>query len=191
MARVPNHLDEHLSLNCGEGVAIIPRGESLDMLLRLCERLQHASWVGAINNSVVASVLIELTHYFSFFLLVGTIVIVDLRLLGLAGRRQSVAQLASQLFPVMWMGLGFAFLSGFILFAGDAQTFLPNPVFRAKLWVILFAVVSGIVVQRNARKWDQLPAVPMPAKFAALVSLVLWIGVILAAVEVPHLTYVP
>jgi hypothetical protein len=36
-----------------------------------------------------------------------------------------------------------------------------------------------------------LPAVPTAAKFVALVSLVLWIGVILAAVEVPHLTYVP
>jgi len=191
VARVTNRGDEDVSLNCSEGVAIIPRGEPFDMLLRLCERLQHASWVAAINNSVVASVLVELTHYFSFFLLVGTIVMVDLRVLGLAGRRQSVAQLADQLFPVMWTGLGFAFLSGFILFAGDALTFLPNPVFRAKLWVILLAVVSGIVVQRNVRKWDQLPAVPKAAKFVALVSLVLWIGVILTAVEVPHLTYVP
>ncbi len=55
MARVTNHVDEHLSLNCREGVAIIPRGYHSAMLLLLCERLRHASWVAAINNPVVAA----------------------------------------------------------------------------------------------------------------------------------------
>jgi uncharacterized membrane protein YbaN (DUF454 family) len=57
--------------------------------------------------------------------------------------------------------------------------------------VIVLAVVFAVIVQRNVRKWDKLPAIPRGAKFVAFVSLVLWIGVILAAVEVPHLTYVP
>jgi uncharacterized membrane protein len=161
------------------------------MLLRLCEWLQHATWITAIDNSVVASVLVEITHYFSFFLLVGTIVILDLRVLGVAGRRQNVTRLANQLFPLTWAGLAFASLSGFIMFAGDATTFYPNSVFHAKMLVILLAVVFSVIVQRNVRKWDKLPAIPRGAKFVAFVSLVLWIGVILAAVEVPHLTYVP
>ena len=161
------------------------------MLLRFCDWLQHAWWVTAINNSIVASVLVELTHYFGFFLLVGTIVMVNLRVLGLAGRRQNITLLAEQLFPLMWMGLGFSVLSGFILFAGDAATFLPNPVFHAKMLVLLLAVVFGVIVQRNVRKWDPMPAIPIGAKFVSLVSMVLWIGVILAAVDIPHLTYVP
>jgi hypothetical protein len=161
------------------------------MLLRLCERLQHAAWVTAIFSSVVASVLVELAHYFGFLLLVGAIVMVDLRVLGVAGRRQSVTQLADHLFPLMWTGLGLAVLSGFILFAGDATTFCPNPVFHAKLVVISLAVVFGCIVQRKVRKWDQLPCIPVGAKFTVLASLALWIGVILAAVEIPHLTYVP
>lgn len=161
------------------------------MLLRLCEGLQHAGWVTAIDNSVGASVLVELTHYFSFFLLVGTIVMVDLRILGLAERRQNPAQLAEQLFPLMGTGFGLAVLSGFILFAGDAVAFFLNPVFRAKMGIILLAVASGLLVQGNAHKWEQSPAVPLRAKCAAIVSLVLWIGAILAAVEIPHLTYVP
>jgi len=47
-------------LNCSEGMAIIPRGYHFAMLLRLSEWLQHASWVAAINNSVVAAV--EVPH---------------------------------------------------------------------------------------------------------------------------------
>lgn len=161
------------------------------MLLRVCERLQQAGWVTAIDNSIVASVIVELIHYFSFFLLVGAIVVVDLRILGRAGRRQIAAQIAEQLFPIMWTGLGLAILSGFILFAGDAVTFFSNPVFRAKMGTILLAVASGFVVQGNAREWEELPVVPLRAKCAALISLALWIGTILAAVEIPHLTYVP
>lgn len=170
---------------------MISPGDSLAMLLHLCERLQHAWWVTAIDGSVAASVCVELTHYFSFFLLVGTIVIMDIHVLGFAGRRHDAVYLASQLFPLMWAGLGLVVVSGFIMFAGDAIALFPNPVFRAKLLVMLLAVGFGTIVQSNVHKWDQLPAIPVTAKCVAFVSLVLWIGTILAAVEVPHLTYVP
>ena len=161
------------------------------MLLRFCEWLQNASWIAAINSSIIASVVVELTHYFRFFLLVGTSVMVDLRVLGLAGRRQNVTLLADQLFPLTWTGLGFSVLSGFILFAGDATTFFPNPVFRAKVIVLSLAVVFAAVVQWNVHKRGQAPVIQISSKLVALLSVMLWIGVILAAVEIPHLTYVP
>ena len=161
------------------------------MLFSLCERLQHAWWVTAVNDSLVASVLVALAHYFGFFLTVGTSVIVSLRVLGIAGKRQSVAVLAEQLFPLMWTGLGLSVLSGFILFSGDATTFFPNPVFHVKLVVLILAVVFGVILQRGVRKWDRLPAISIGPKAVALVTMVLWIGVILAAVDIPHLTYVP
>lgn len=161
------------------------------MLLRLCERLQHAGWVTAVNDSLVASVLVELAHYFGFFLAVGAIVMVSLRVLGIAGKRQSVTELAEQLFPLMWTGLGLSVLSGFILFSGDATMFFPNPVFHVKLIVLMLAITFGVIVQRGVRKWDQSPVISMGPKVVALVTVVLWIGVILAAVDIPHLTYVP
>jgi hypothetical protein len=161
------------------------------MLLGFCEWLQHSSWVAAIEGSVAASVLVELGHYFGFFLIVGSIVVVDLRILGLAGRGQNAARLAGQLFPVMWTGLFFTVLTGLLMFAGDAIALFPNPVFRIKLLVVLTAVIFGIVVQRNVGRWERSSRIPVTAKCLAFVSLVLWIGAILSAVEVPHLTYVP
>ena len=161
------------------------------MLFRFCEWLEHVSWIVAINNSVTSSVLVELAHYFGFFLLVGSFAIVVFRLLGLAGRREGIGQLAKQLFPLMWTGMALVFLSGFVMLAGQATLFVFNPVFHVKLLVIFFAVVLGFVVQRKAQGWAQLPSVPVAAKCFALISLLLWIGAILAAVEIPHLTYVP
>ncbi len=160
-------------------------------LCRFCERLEHVSWITAVNNWVVSSVLVELAHYFGFFLLVGTIAAVDLRVLGLLGRRDEDAQLGKQLFPLMWTGLALAIVSGFVMFAGQATLFYPNPVFRAKLAVILLAILFGVVVQTNLPKWNRLPSVPVGAKCIALISLLLWVAAILAAVEIPHLTYVP
>jgi hypothetical protein len=161
------------------------------MLLRFCQWLEHVSWITAISNSVISSVLVELAHYFGFFLLVGAIATVDFRLLGIAGRREGIDQLAKQLFPLMWTGMALAFLSGFVMLAGQATLFVFNPVFHIKLLVIFFAVIFGLVVQSKVPGWAQLPAVPIAAKCFALISLLLWIGAILAAVEIPHLTYVP
>jgi uncharacterized membrane protein len=159
-----------------------------DMLLHLFESLQHNSWIVTISSSAWISAILELTHYFSFFLLVGSIAIVDLRLMGVAGRRQSATQLAEQVFPWMWTGLGLTVLSGFLMFAGDATEYLHNSVFHEKLYVILLAVAFGVMVQRNVPKWDKLSAIPAWAKFVAFVSLALWVGAILMGVNVPAIT---
>lgn len=158
------------------------------MLLHLGEWLEHNSWIVAINSSVVLSAILEVAHYGGFFLLVGSIAIVDLRILGLAARRQTAASLAEQLFPWMWTGLVSAFLSGFIMFAGDATDFSRATVFRLKILVVLLALVMAVVVQRSVPRWDRAPSMPVGARVVAFVSLALWIGAILAAVEVPAIS---
>jgi hypothetical protein len=115
-------------------------------------------------------------------------VIVDLRVLGLLGRRQEATQLADRVFPWMWAALALNFLSGFLMFAGSATAYYGNTVFYDKVIVILLAIVASIFVQQKVRKWDQLSAMPAWAKLMALVSIGLWIGAIIAGVEVPALT---
>ena len=158
------------------------------MLLHLCEWLEQVSWIVAINSSVVLATIVEFAHYTGFFLLVGSIAILDLRVLGLAARRQSAASLASQLFPWMCTGLVSAFLSGFIMFAGDATAFARAAIFGVKILVVLLAVVAGIIVQWNVPRWDRAPSMSIGAKLLAFISLALWIGAILAAVEVPAIS---
>lgn len=155
-----------------------------------CDWLEHTALITAITNSLVMSTIIEVVHYFSLFLLVGPILIVDLRLLGLAARRHNATELAGELFPLMWAGLALNFVSGFLLFASDATTFYGNHVFYLKLFVILLAVIFGVIVQCGAGRWGRLPAIPGTARLLAFISLALWIASILAAVEVPSLTSV-
>jgi hypothetical protein len=130
----------------------------------------------------------EILHYFSMFILVGSMVIVDLRVLGLVARRQDAAQLAERLFPWIWISLVLNFLTGFLMFAGSAVSYYRNDVFYDKIGIIVLAIAVNIFVQKKVRKWDQLPAMPAWAKLIAVVSIGLWIGAIIAGVEVPALT---
>jgi uncharacterized membrane protein len=158
------------------------------MLLHLCRWLQDNSFIAAINGTSWTAAALEIVHYFSMFVLVGAMVIVDLRVLGLVARRQDATQLADRLFSWIWISLALNFLSGFLMFAGSAASYYDNGIFYDKMIVILLAVVVNIIVQQKVRKWDQLPAMPAWAKLFAVVSIGLWIGAIIAGVEVPALT---
>jgi uncharacterized membrane protein len=158
------------------------------MLLHLCRWLQDNSFIALINGTAWTAAALEIVHYFSMFILVGSMVIVDLRVLGLVGRQQDATQLADRLFPWIWASLALNFLSGFFMFAGSAIAYYRNDIFYDKVGVVLLAIIANIVVQQKVRKWDQLPAMPASAKLMAVVSIGLWIGAIIAGVEVPALT---
>ena len=155
------------------------------MPLRLCYWLEHVPWIVTVNSSAGEISIVWLVHYLGIFLLVGMMVFVDLRVLGLAARRQSIGQLSGYLFPWAWMGFAMVIPTGFIMFAGQATIFYPDPGFRIKMVELLIALVVGIIVQRKIPQWDRLPVIPAQAKLLAAVSLVLWIGAILAGLEVP------
>jgi len=159
------------------------------MLLRLCQSLQHVSWLVTVSKSAGMISTVWLIHYLGIFLLVGTTLIVDLCVLGVVGRGPSIAQLAGHLFPWMWTGLGLVVASGFIMFGSEATIFYPATAFRIKMLMLLLALAFGVIVQRNAPKWGKLTSVPVGAKSIAFISLVLWIAAILAALEVP--TFLP
>src|SRR5690349_938446 len=109
------------------------------MLFSACEWLEHNSWIVAISRSVLLSIIVSVTHYFSFFCLVGSVIVVDLRILGVAGQKNGIKELADQLLPWMWVGLLLVIPSGFILFAGDATAFYFGGMFHIKIVLLVLA----------------------------------------------------
>ncbi len=153
--------------------------------MHFCEALQHSSWIIALDSSVTITTAFELCHYAGFFLLVGSIALIDLRVLGIAGRGQTPTAMAEQLFPWMWVGFVFALISGFFMFAGDAVDFYGASFFRLKILAFIVALVVGIAVQWQVPRWDRQGSISFGPKIVALISLLLWVATILLAVEVP------
>src|ERR1700692_709826 len=140
-------------------------------MLTFCEWLQHVSWIIAISNSAPMISIVWLIHYLGMFLLVGTTITVDLRVLGIVGRNYGVAQFAEELFRWTWVGLGLMVLSGFVMFGSEATSFYPANAFRFKMLMLLAALTFGLIVQLRAPRWDQLTTMPATAKSIAFISL--------------------
>ena len=158
------------------------------MFLHLGRLLQNNSFIVTINEVPVTAAALEIIHYFSMFLVVGPTAMVDLRVLGAADRHHPAAELAERFFPWVWVALAFNTLSGFLMFAGNAVAYIPESTFHAKMLVTLLAIIFTLAVQRGVPKWDRSPSMPATAKIVAIISVLLWIGAILAGVEVPALS---
>ncbi len=158
----------------------------MEWLLSFGQWLESFSIPTWVRNTLWGYPFVQLVHFTGLSLWIGTIVIVDLRLLGLAGRDQTIAQFSKQFALWKWIGLGIAVTGGFFLFASIATTYIQNPAFQIKVPLVLLGVAYHIVVHRNVDRWDQSPTTPTGAKLAGLFELMLWIGVVLAAVEIPN-----
>ena len=156
-----------------------------DLLLSFGNWLENTPLDQLLDSMPGLGPFLTAAHFFGFFLVIGTTVAVDLRILGLAPRRQSASELAEQLFPWTWTGLGLVFLTGFLMFVQDATTFLNSSFFLQKLFVALLGTIFVFLIQWNVRKWERPPAAASLAKVMATISLLLWLGTILLAAHVP------
>ncbi len=131
--------------------------------------------------------VIESLHICGFTLLVGTIVILDLRLLGLRLRQQPISQLAQALSPWIWAGIVLQLTTGPYLFSGDPYEYVQIAAFRVKMLLFLLALVFHFTVIRMATASSRDAAPLGWRRPAAAVSLGLWAGVMLAGLWIGNL----
>lgn len=150
----------------------------------LFQWLQDTAVGSHISNSFWLFPFIECFHVFGIVVLVGATGVLDLRLLGLALKRQSVSKLNEQLLPWAWSGFAMMVISGLLMFSSEAVKVYANGAFRLKMGLILLAGINALVFQttvyKTVDKWDLWPRPPIGARLAGVFSLVLWVGVIFA-----------
>ena len=126
--------------------------------------------------------LIESVHVLAISLVVGSIFVVDLRLLGLASIRRPVGRVIDGILPLTWSAFAVAVASGSLLFISNATKYLANGYFVAKLFLILAAglnmVVFHFVSAKDLPKWENEPAPPLRARLAGGLSILLWVAVV-------------
>ena len=141
------------------------------------EWLSKTPWAKAMNGPECAFPVVESLHFIGLALSVGTIAIVDLRLLGIAMRRQSASELAADLDKWTWIGLALMLITGPLMFSADAVNYHYNPAFQFKMVCLLLALVFYFTLHRYATR----PETPsLLANLAGAVSLALWICVVAA-----------
>jgi len=159
--------------------------------LTACRDVQNYPFIMWLTGSIMPSIAVWLAHYLSVFLTVGSMVMMDLRILGLTGKNQTVTEITDFYSPWMWTGLGVLLFTGLLMLAGDSVLFCTNGVFGVNMLVTALAAVSGVFVRKRAPAWDRPSGTPLGAKIVACISILLWVGTILSAVEVPAISNVP
>ena len=153
-------------------------------LLALCQWLERTEWSIALHESLWVYPSVESVHVLTLCLFLGTAVMLDLRLLGVAFRRVPVSQFFTSLQP--WTIAGFVVMvisGGLLFYAIPVRTYL-NVFFRIK---VVLLILAGLNVQifyatiyRRVAEWDDNETPPLRAKLAGAISLVLWAGIVVA-----------
>jgi len=148
----------------------------------LLEWLQSLPWAVFIHKTPWALTTIEVVHVFAVSMVLGTIALVDLRLLGLASIKRPFADLSRRVLPFTWAAFGLAVLAGLILFISRATEYFVNPVFWIKMALIAVAGINMVIFEfitvRDVQKWnvDQVP--PLRARLAGGISIGCWVLVV-------------
>ena len=143
-------------------------------------------WAGSLEGTGLSRALrgstwlypcVETAHIFGFVVLVGSIVMFDVRLLG-ASRHLSVSALGAHLRKWSLASTALVVPTGSLLFVAHPVELVNNPVFGTKLVAIGLAALNALAFQlgvhRSVATWDKGIAVPRAARFHALASLALW-----------------
>jgi hypothetical protein len=141
-----------------------------------------ATWLFPFSESI---------HVISSTFLLGSILLVDLRLLGLAARDQPVSRLTSEVVPWTLGACVVSVLSGVAMFITQANRYVVNGPFQIKMALLVLAGLNMAVFHRATVRriadWDTAAETPGAAKLAGGASLLLWIGVMLSGRWIGHL----
>lgn len=134
---------------------------------------------------------LESIHVLSATFVVGSIAMVDLRLLGLAARGHAVSRILKEVLPWTWGACMLSVLAGLGLFACRANHYIGNRAFQVKVVLLLLAginmAVFHLATSRGVARWDRSAATTPASKLAGALSLLIWTGVMLSGRWIGHL----
>lgn len=146
----------------------------------------------AINQWVIGSAwtwpIMEILHFIGLSLLLGAMLIVDLRMAGFFRRINIVA--THKLLPWAVAGFGINLVTGILFVMGDPARYTANIGFRWKMVLVLIAGLNALWfwfrINPVMKTWEPHGDTPLVAKTIALVSLAVWFGVLLLGRLIPY-----
>ena len=170
---------DHLAFDCR-----LEQRRRIKVILEFCQWLYNLPWVVQLEESDNLFPIIESAHVLGITLMAGTLVTVDLRVLGATFPSEPVRRIAETLLPYTWAGFGLMVATGLPLFAAESINLVNNPAFLVKLVLLALAGINALLfhvtVYRNVDEWGISATTPLTARLLAGNSVLLWLSVIVA-----------
>ena len=153
-------------------------------VVAILQWLEASGLATRIRESLFLFPMLESIHVIGLALVVGTISIIDLRLLGLASVDRPFKRMAADIMKWTWGAFALTALTGSLMFMTNAGVYYHNFYFRSKMALLLLAGVNmlsfELTLGRRAHRWDNAAAAPPAGRVVAVLSLAIWISVIFA-----------
>jgi hypothetical protein len=153
-------------------------------VLKICEWLESTQLGILVRESLWGFQILVAIHILGLAVSAGTLVWWDLRLLGISMQRCRVTEVYRRFMPWTLSGFVVMFITGSMLFTGFATRAYGNLFFRIKMTALLLAGMNALIyhllTERDIAKWDHAARLPLRARVAGLISILLW-GVVIMA----------
>jgi hypothetical protein len=144
--------------------------------------LQSTALARTISEDEILFPWIESVHVLAIVLVVGTIAIVDLRLIGVASLDRAAGRLLREILPLTWGAFVVAAITGSLMFSSNARTYAHNFFFQGKVALLALAGLNmGLfhsVGANDIQRWGTTRQTPLAAKAAGAASLTIWAAVV-------------
>ena len=147
-------------------------------------RIPYDPATNPLNNNEWSFPLLEIIHIVGFAIAMGTIFMVDLRLIGIGMRRRLSSQLSMDLAPWTLGGLAAVLISGPLIFSSDPNMYMNNTSFQLKMGALLIALLYQYTIHRKVAFSDPSPIV---GALTGIVSVVLWVSVVAGGIFIAFL----
>jgi len=148
----------------------------------ILESIQGSALAEWMRDTNPAMQIVESTHVLAAVLVLGTVLIADLRLLGITDSQRAFSRIGRETLPLTWVAFALAVVTGSLMFTTSAQTYFGNAAFQFKALALLAAGLNMLLFQlltaRGIAAWDSGKP-PRAARIAGVVSLLLWAAVVL------------
>lgn len=146
------------------------------------QKLEYSALGDYIATDALAFPMLESVHVIALATVFGSILIMDLRMLGLASTGSAISRISRETVRLTWVAFALAALTGTLLFVSKASSYMINPYFLTKMGLIALAGINmgwfHLITQKNQDKWDTAADIPTSVKLAGALSLTLWLMVI-------------
>ena len=127
---------------------------------------------------------VQTVHILAIAAVMGSVLMIHLRLVGALGRDQPLPRFSTRFLPVIWWVLPVLLASGSIMIIGEPLRSLENPIFQLKMCLVLAAIAITLGFQIPLGKdhsfWESSVGRRRASWLLAVLSLVIWVGIVFA-----------
>jgi hypothetical protein len=153
-------------------------------LNNFCAWLEQTPLSQTIQTTAWIVPTVQTVHILAIAAVVSSVLMIDLRLIGMLGRDQPLARVSGRFRPVIWWALPILLATGAIMITGEPARSLMSPVFQLKMALLATAIIVTLCYQvplgKDASFWDDASGRRGVARILAVLSLLLWAGIVFA-----------